>query len=70
MNNISKIIKGHKKKWKQYDQAPKRNCRKKAECSMEGNCQVNDVVYRCDVTSPLLKKLYLGLAERMEEPFL
>ena len=31
---------------------------------MEGNCQVDDVVYKCDVTRPLPKKVYLGLAER------
>ena len=30
---------------------------------MEGNCQVNNVVYKCDVTRPLPKKVYLGLAE-------
>ena len=36
---------------------------KKAECPMEGNCQVNNVIYKCDVTRPLLKKVYLGLAE-------
>ena len=30
---------------------------------MEGNYQVNDVVYKCDVTRPLPKKAYLGLAE-------
>ena len=30
---------------------------------MEGNCQVNDVVCKCDVTRPLPKKGYLGLAE-------
>ena len=29
---------------------------------MEGNCQVNDVVYKCDVTKSLSKKVYLGLA--------
>ena len=34
---------------------------------MEGNCQVDDVVYKCDVTRPLPKKVYLGLAE---EPLL
>ena len=37
--------------------------RKKAECSTEGNCQVNNVVYKYDVTRPLPKKVYLGLAE-------
>ena len=30
---------------------------------MEGNCLVNDVVYKCDVTGPLPKKVYLRLAE-------
>ena len=45
---------------------------KKAECPMEGNCQVKNVVYKCDVTRPLPKKVYLELAGRgrMEEPFL
>ena len=36
---------------------------KNAECPMKGNCQVNDVVYKCDVTRPLPKKVYVGLAE-------
>ena len=36
---------------------------KKAECAMEGNCQVNNVVYKSDVTRPLPRNLYLGLAE-------
>ena len=58
MNNMSKIIKEHKKV------TPKCNCRKKAECLTEGNCQVNDAVYKCDVTRSLPKKVYLGLAER------
>ena len=30
---------------------------------MEGNCQVNNVIYRCDVTRQLPKKVYVGLAE-------
>ena len=29
-----------------------------------GNCQVNNVVYKCDITRLLPKKLYLGLAEQ------
>ena len=38
---------------------------KKAECPIEGNCQVNvvDVVYKCDVTKLLPKKMCLKLAE-------
>ena len=35
---------------------------------MEGNCQVNDAVYKCDVIRTLLKKMYLGLAGG-EKPF-
>ena len=65
MNNMSKIIKEHKKV------TPKCNCRKKAECLMEGSCQVNDAVYKCDVTRSLPKKsLSWTCRERMEELFL
>ena len=31
--------------------------------NVQGNYQVNNIVYKCDVTRPLSKKLYLGLAE-------
>ena len=34
---------------------------------MEGNCQVNNVVYKFDVTRPLPKKMFVGLAERERE---
>ena len=46
MNNMSKISKGHNKKVtsKPRDQRPKCNSRKKAECPMERNCLVNEVV--------------------------
>ena len=65
MNNKSNIIKGHNKKVisKPQDQIPKCNCRKKTQCPTEGNCQVNNVIYKYDVTRPLPKKVYLGLAE-------
>ena len=39
------------------------NCRKKAECAKEENCQVIDTVYKSDVTRPLLEKVYLVHAE-------
>ena len=66
MKNMSKIIKVHNKKvtLKQLDERPKCNCRKKAECPMKGNCLNNDIVYKCDRTIPLPKKVYLGLAGR------
>ena len=62
---MSKIIKRYNKKftWKPHDQRTICNCTKKAGCPMEGNCQVNNVVYKCDKTRPLPKKVYLGLAE-------
>ena len=37
--------------------------KKTTQCPTEGNCQVNNVIYKCDVTRPLPKKVYLGLAE-------
>ena len=43
---------------KPRDETPKRNCRKKVERPIEGNCQVNDVVYKCDITRPLPKKMH------------
>ena len=65
INNMSKIIKAHNKKvaLKPHDQRPKCNCRKKGQCPTEENCLVNDVVYKCDLTRPLPKKVHLGLAE-------
>ena len=36
---------------------------KKLQCPVERNCQVNDVIYKYDVTRPLSKKVFLGLAE-------
>ena len=38
--------------------------KKKTERPIEGNCQVNDVIYKCYVTKPLPEKVYPGLAER------
>ena len=63
MNNMSNIIKGHNKKVisKPHDQIPKCNCRRKTQCPMERNCQVNNIIYKCDITRPLPKKVYLGL---------
>ena len=36
---------------------------KKAEYPMKGDCQINNAIYKSDLTTPLSKKLYLGLAE-------
>ena len=66
MNSMSKIIEGHNERVtsKTRDWRPNCNSRKKADCKREGNCHVNNVVCKCDVTRPLQKKVYLGLAER------
>ena len=38
--------------------------KKQQNVQWKGNREVNNVVYKCDVTRPLSKKVYLGLAER------
>ena len=45
---MSKIIKGHYKNVtsKLHNQTSK--CRTNAKCPMEGNCQVNDLIYKSD----------------------
>ena len=52
MNKMLKIIKEHDKQFISV-----------AVCPMEEKCKVNNVVYKCDVTRPLPKKLYLGLTK-------
>ena len=62
---MPKIIKEKNKKVtsKPRDQRPKCNCRQNTEYPMKGNCLVKDVVYKYGVTSPLPKKMYVGLAK-------
>ena len=67
MNNISQIIKQHKKhvSKKKEIQTPKCNCRNKNDCPMNGNCKVNNVIYKRTVSAtPTFKqRVYLGIAE-------
>ena len=53
--NINSIIRSHNKKVMQQspDHPAKRacNCRKKAECPLEGNCLITGVVYKADVST-------------------
>ena len=51
MNIVFKIIKGHTTKVtsKPRGQKPKCNCRKKTVFPMDSNCQVNDIVNKCDL---------------------
>ena len=64
MNNMSEIIMGHNQKVtsKLRDHRPKCDC-KKRRMSGGGELSSNDVVYKFDVTRPLTKKVYPGLAE-------
>ena len=68
MPSVQQIIKGHNqivlKKSAQptYDQAERtRNCRKKEECMLEGNCLAKGVVYQAQVTASRKTDTYVGL---------
>ena len=65
MKNMSKIIikKSHPNHVTQHQNVIGE---KKAECSIEGNCQVNDVVYKCDATTALPEKVSWTCRGRME----
>lgn len=59
-------IKNHQRKYEKFsseahDQIPKRNRKKKSRKLMEGNHQVNNVVYRC---KGHYQKTHLELAEK------
>ena len=59
MNNMSKNHQGTISHIKTMQ--TKCNCRKKAECLMERNCQVNDIIYNCDIARPFPKTCTLDL---------
>ena len=71
MKNMSKIIKGHNNEVTSKLREPKTKMQlQKNICKMEQNYQINDVVYKCDVEIPLLKKSWTCNGRRMEEPLL
>ena len=64
--NMSSMIKSYNKKVinKDVKESKSRNCRVKSECPLNGQCQVNDIIYKCTVLSPdKPDKVYLGTAE-------
>ena len=65
-NNMSKIMKGHNRKVtsRPHDKRPNAIAEKQQNVQWKGNREVNNVVYKRDVTRTLSKKVYLGLAER------
>ena len=67
MKNVCQIIKKHKNNVgrKKPKSASSCNCRKKDDWPMNGNCLINNVIYKCTVSPTTTKKqrAYLGLAE-------
>ena len=67
MNNVSQIIKQHNKNiaFKKEKQPNSCNCRNKNECPLNGNCKVQNVIYKCTVSAiqTFKQRVYLGIAE-------
>ena len=62
MSSMSKIIKGHDKK-------SHRKKVTKQQSAIEGNCQVSEVVYKCDIRSLLKKSAFWTSSEARGVPF-
>ena len=63
---MSSMIKSHNKKVinKDVKESKSCNCRVKSECPLNGQCQVTDIIYKCNVLSPVRpNKVFLGTAE-------
>ena len=67
MNNVSQIIKQHNRNVsnKKENQTNPCNCRNKNECPLNGNCKVQNVIYKCTVsaTQTFKQRVYLGIAK-------
>ena len=67
MNNVSQIKKQHNKNIsnKKVKQTNPCDCRNKNECPLNGNCKVQNVIYKCTVsaTQTFKQRVYLGIAE-------
>ena len=63
---MSSMIKSHTKKVINKDVKESKSCicRVKSECSLNGQCQVYDIIYQCTILSlDKTNKVYLGTAE-------
>ena len=58
-------IKGHNKKivQKETQETLECNCRVKTDCPLNGDCNKENVIYKCTATTCISKKVYLGLIE-------
>ena len=66
MNNVANIIKSHNKKILREEKTNDNgcNCRKKADCTLRGQCLATNVVCQAKVTEPNKDpKIYIGMAE-------
>ena len=68
MNNVKSIISSHNKsvirKSTNSDKDKKNcNCRKPEICPMDGNCNVERIIYQAEVTSQTTKETYIGLCD-------
>ena len=69
MSNVKSIISSHNKA--QINEPPKQseetnnscNCRNKNTCPLEGNCNIRNIVYQAEVTTPQTKETYIGLCD-------
>ena len=65
-NNMSQIIKSHNNKMlcEKKKQTARCSCRNKNQCPLNGNCEIESVMYNCDVqTESTPKKTYIGITE-------
>jgi len=65
--NVGSIINSHNKKVSSQSASPSLpcNCRNKENCPLTGNCRIQSVVYKCEVTAPSQpKRVYIGLTEK------
>jgi len=65
--NVGSIINSHNKKVSSQSASPSLpcNCRNKENCPLTGNCRIQSVVYKCEVTAPNQpKRVYIGLTEK------
>ena len=68
MNNVKSIISSHNKsvirKSTNSDKDKKNcDCRKPEICPMDGNCNVESIIYQAEVTSQTTKETYIGLCD-------
>ena len=67
MGNIKTIISNHNKaviskSIRTYNQTKKSyNCRKPNKCPIDGNCNVESIIYQAEVTTETAKETYIGL---------